>query len=230
MPSRRPEAAERLERRQVGVLDAVELRQALGRPHGVGAEIGQRRRSIASATAATRVGRRVDQQQPIALPARETAAGSSPPTSAARPGRCCRPAPRPGAAGSAGRRDRRRCRRRATCGGRRSSSSRRRSPGSRHRPCSRSSSSHGFARSASVVRASPGTRSGPASMNVAPDAEDPRAAAARTDSGSSHRRPGSTRNGSIDDVAGRGRGRAASRPSALFGSWASGSSVSTSSG
>ena len=36
-----PEAAERLERREVGVLDPVELRQPLGGRHRVGAEVAQ---------------------------------------------------------------------------------------------------------------------------------------------------------------------------------------------
>ena len=96
------EPAERLERREVGVLDrwnsasrsAVDIASA---PRSAAPC------SIAAATCRRAIRRRVDEQEPVALLLRETASGSSRPTSAARPERCCRRAPRRAAAGRAGR-------------------------------------------------------------------------------------------------------------------------------
>ena len=93
-----PQAAERLERREIRVLDAMKLRQPFGRTGRVGAEVAPAHRRARAATAAACSRRRFDEQAPIALLLGKQRAGSWPVTSAARPERYCRAA-RPRAAG-----------------------------------------------------------------------------------------------------------------------------------
>ena len=74
------EPAERLKRRDVGVLDAVELGQPLGGGHGVRAEIARAVLDRRARSVAASAGGRVDQQELVALLVGKERAGNWRPT------------------------------------------------------------------------------------------------------------------------------------------------------